>query len=513
MSSSEDDEPKSRRRQTQIADDDGDDGDSSSDDEKKSSKTKPTVASLFDEDDDDDDDDDDVDKGDREEKGDKGDKGDADGSDVEQTRTKNKQKIFESSSESSEGEGEDGDDLGRGGRRSDDEDGGGGNRGGGNRDVRGDDDDDGRRSDDEDGGGGNRGGGNRDVRGDDDDDDEEEEMDDKDDEVARREAPAIVRMGLHRIPRPLISGGGPRTAHVARFPAILGVSTEAFRPETYDAAAESKTFKFPHNIIRWGHATDPTTGEVRRDGAGRPVRRSNARMVKWSDGSWTLVVGADGESFEMAEATAGHNYVYASQTPVAEGDGPDPGGTVLECVGPLASRMAPRPMSLKSEAHRVHTIEVRRRNMKTSKIVEYVTQVDPELEKTQRIRNNEDINRSTGRASTGGGGRRAPRRPPAGMNPRYLEDGGDYSDDNVRDIKHGRSNDRDRYDDDESEDDAKWSNQYSKAKKTKRSSKGGGNETFDSEGEQELVFGSDESDDDDQVGGVTKKQGQFIDDD
>eukprot|EP00588_Corethron_pennatum_P018537 CAMPEP_0194305324 /NCGR_PEP_ID=MMETSP0171-20130528/2791_1 /TAXON_ID=218684 /ORGANISM="Corethron pennatum, Strain L29A3" /LENGTH=472 /DNA_ID=CAMNT_0039056821 /DNA_START=115 /DNA_END=1533 /DNA_ORIENTATION=+ len=472
MSSSEDDEPKSRRRQTQIADDDGDD--SSSDDEKKSSKTKPTVASLFDEDDDDDDDDDKVDKGDKD---------DANGSDAEQTNTKNKQKIFESSSESSEGE--DGDDLGRSGRRSDDEDGGGGNRGGRNRDVRSDDDDD-----------------------------EEEEMDDKDDEEARRDAP-VVRMGLHRIPRPLISTGGPRTAHVARFPAILGVSTTAFRPETYDAAAEGKKFKFPHNIIRWGHATDATTGEVRRDGAGRPIRRSNARMVKWSDGSWTLVVGADGESFEMAEATAGHNYVYASQTPVAEGDGPEPGGTVLECLGPLASRMAPRPMSLKSEAHRVHTIEVRRRNMKTSKIVEYVTQVDPELEKTQRIRNNEDINRSTGRTSTGGGGRRAPpRRPPAGMNPRYLEDGGDYSDDNVRDIKHGRSNDRERYADDESEDDARWSNQYSRAKKTKRSSKGGGgNDNFDSEGEQELVFGSDESDDDDQVGGVTKKQGQFIDDD
>jgi len=466
------------------SDEDGDNSSSSEDERKKQRKKATTVAALFDDDSEDsgDDDDDAVGSGSVAKRNEpriaESEEEDADEESrrsKSETEAPSKQKIFESSSSSGS---EDEDDAAAPAARKRSR-------------SRSDDDDDG----DGDGDG--------------------EAEDDR--RRGRRPDAPLLSMGLYRLYRPRHAEPDPppeRSAHFARFPALLGVATEEFSEDVFDGDAEERRFKFPHNIIRWGFVRD-NRGGIARDPSGRPLRRSNARMVKWSDGSWTLVVGAEAESFQVDEKRAKLNYLYATQNPVAaENEDPVP-GTLLECQGELHSRFTPRPMSLSSEAHRAHTIEVKRRTIKTSKIREYVTQVDPEAEKNQRIRNKEDLNRSVGGAPRNTPSRRGVnRRPAPGMNSRYLDDG-NYSEDDLGAIKRNRPSahrySRDRYrDDDGSEEDNRWSNKYSDAKKTKSSEP---KVDYESEAaEEEFVFGDDDSDDDD-VGPVRTQKSKYIDDD
>ena len=67
------------------------------------------------------------------------------------------------------------------------------------------------------------------------------------------------------------------------------------------------------------------------------------------------------------------------------------GRTILECQGPITSRLVPRPSSLQSAAHKNLTLAVRQRNMKKARIQEMTTTEDPELEKARKIKANEDL--------------------------------------------------------------------------------------------------------------------------
>ena len=44
-------------------------------------------------------------------------------------------------------------------------------------------------------------------------------------------------------------------------------------------------------MVRWRYKRDES-GEIVCDANGMPVRESNARMVKWSDGSYQYIVGS-----------------------------------------------------------------------------------------------------------------------------------------------------------------------------------------------------------------------------
>ncbi|KAL7499405.1 hypothetical protein ACHAWT_008180 [Skeletonema menzelii] len=132
-----------------------------------------------------------------------------------------------------------------------------------------------------------------------------------------------------------------------------------------------------------------------------------------------------------------------------------PGGTVLECLGPIKSRFAPRPSSLTSTAHRNLTLAVRQRNVKRARIAEIVTDFDPESEKAKRIKSKDDLAKNNSRAAArggarrsggGGGGRRR------GMNASYLEDDDDYDGVNLGRLKRQTMRgDRDNYSEDEEE--------------------------------------------------------------
>eukprot|EP00957_Ditylum_brightwellii_P072173 5485831-Ditylum_brightwellii.AAC.1 len=252
------------------------------------------------------------------------------------------------------------------------------------------------------------------------------------------------------LPRPATSSsistnnGNTVSLHMTKLPNLLGINPDAFDPATFDPDLEEREYRgYVHNMIRWRYKVDKD-GNKMRDANNKLIRESNARFVRWSDGTCTIHVGGD-EAFELDQNDSSdkktgfpglNGYLYLSQKASAtkkDSDDEDEdggknsagGNTVLECVGTIQSNMRARPSSLQSEAHKKLTLAVRQRNMKKARIAEYVTQVDPELEKNQRIKNREDLKKPMGKKRYGGGGARGRSRP--AMSRRYLEeDDGNY---------------------------------------------------------------------------------------
>merc|ERR1711898_61481 len=71
-----------------------------------------------------------------------------------------------------------------------------------------------------------------------------------------------------------------------------------FNQNTYDASKENAEQVVNPHVIRWRIKTD-AQGNAIRDKNNEAVLESNASIVKWSDGTFQLVVGD--EVFDMAE--------------------------------------------------------------------------------------------------------------------------------------------------------------------------------------------------------------------
>lgn len=373
--------------------------------------------------------------------------------------------------------------------------------------------------------------------------------------------------------------------HITKLPNLVGINTAAYNPETHNLEDEEEYYRgYVHNMIRWRYKNKPEDEtELVRDENGHPIRESNTRLVKWSDGSYTLHVGQEVLEVdnldssvpldEKAEGAGGGNalagfagingYLYVSQKArirppskrelenankegvegkekddiMDDSSGEDapaqPAGTVLECLGPIVSRFAPRPSSLASEAHRNLTLAVRQRNVKRARIAEIVTDFDPEKEKQARIKGKDDLAKSQARSNMGGrrsGGSSRKR----GMNAGYLEDEDDYDGVNLGKLKRstmrGNNYDSDEemdYGEDSDEEEDEWTKNKAR-KPSARASSGVDNNVptknqtpdfGDSSSEEgEVVFGDDEDEDDAAMfkkrsGGEAKKKAVLDDDD
>ena len=74
-------------------------------------------------------------------------------------------------------------------------------------------------------------------------------------------------------------------------PSFLRMQPEEYRPQSYSKDDEVDGFGEATGVVRWRYSRD-STGAIRVDGAGRPIRESNARLVKWSNGRIQLIVGS-----------------------------------------------------------------------------------------------------------------------------------------------------------------------------------------------------------------------------
>ena len=365
------------------------------------------------------------------------------------------------------------------------------------------------------------------------------------------------RLEVLDIPRPAdIHKSSRMSLHVTKLPNLVGIQAQPYDPDTHDPEQEEIDYRgYTHSMIRWRYKkTGGSDGTFDRDENGKLVRESNARFVKWSDGSYTLHVGP--EVFEVdqiglpkppapgtAQAAAAakakaagvpppttypglNGYVYLTQTiRAAQSDAtgeplPDlVNRTILECQGPITSKLVPRPSSLQSAAHKNLTLAVRQRNMKKARIQEMVTVLDPEAEKAKRMKAKEDLAKQEARRGArgghGGGGRRSGAR--VGVNLRYLEEDEDddhYDTVNVSRMKR-RMMDKDEsmdYGESSGEEEDEWSQRKRSAKKRKP--------VESSSDEEELDFGDDDEDEEEAVimsknkaAAGKKRTHQAIDDD
>jgi len=142
------------------------------------------------------------------------------------------------------------------------------------------------------------------------------------------------------------------------------------------------------NVIRW--RTNPDTGG----------RQSNAKMVRWSDGSTTLHVGNEVLSAPKQRLPGGGTHLYTRHK-----------GSNLECHGTMEQRMLFQPVSIDSSTHRALTKHIAKSwEGKSSKggrsIIMTATTEAPELEKQKREKQWEekrrlDLRQSSHRRSVG----------------------------------------------------------------------------------------------------------------
>jgi hypothetical protein len=99
------------------------------------------------------------------------------------------------------------------------------------------------------------------------------------------------------------------TAYYLRTPNFIKIQTQSFDVETHDEMREQD------ERAKFGKATAVIRWRFKRDGAGkmmigpdgRPLKESNAKLVKWSDGSLMCIVG--GETFKIETPPLQNRYV------------------------------------------------------------------------------------------------------------------------------------------------------------------------------------------------------------
>lgn len=224
----------------------------------------------------------------------------------------------------------------------------------------------------------------------------------------------------------LVRPGPDAKFFITRFPNILGIKTAAFDPEQFDQGAEDDLYKFTQNIIRWRHKKrDDASGTVERDEKGEPIRETNTRLVKWSDGSLQLLIGE--EVFDAAEHKVQNSYMFSRQITQST--------SCLECQGKLGQKLVFKPSSADSRAHRSLALAIRSRAPKTSRIMSYSETMDPEKSNVGGGRPDGDARKREKRRFRGYRGRNGDGSKRPNMSRSYLEDGVEYDETGIKSLK------------------------------------------------------------------------------
>ena len=340
------------------------------------------------------------------------------------------------------------------------------------------------------------------------------------------------------------------TIHVAALPKIIAIDPNPHVRKDKDDGNDYDEDNMRNDprlrsTVRWRYAATADVGES--GGQQRRKRESNARWIRWSDGTWGLAVGS--EVFEVDEhpiTTAKQDgnrggkdipleYVCLSAKAETCEDAdidkdkenedeklPTTSSTVIECRAAMTSKLTLRPSSLQSAVHKNFALTEKNRNMKKVRtIAEHQSFVDPEKEKAERIQMKEDMLKEEDRKNKGGYGSKGRKKQRRSMNYDAIDDneGGIYDNFNIgRAKKH--SHNGDASDESDNRDDDAWDRrgQYQKNKKKRTNSKArdedeydeseSGSEGSEDEGENEALFeeGSDEEENNTHVVQKNKKR-------
>merc|ERR1712172_207742 len=193
------------------------------------------------------------------------------------------------------------------------------------------------------------------------------------------------------------------------------------------------------NTIRWRQRFDKDLNVV---------RESNARMVKWSDGSYSLHLGNEIFDVHKQPLQSDFNHMFIRQ------------GTGLQGQAVFKTKLSFRPHSVDSHTHKKMTLSMADRSSKSNqiKVISHVGN-NPEEGRWEKIRKGEqDLRMSMRTVSSKNRSKEKGAR--KGLSGGYLEEGGDDSgDDAAFDIaaikakfKHGARDKKPIYSSDEESD-------------------------------------------------------------
>lgn len=252
------------------------------------------------------------------------------------------------------------------------------------------------------------------------DDDEDMEKDPEDgDEKGEKEKMQIPVEEEEPIPETRIEVQVPKITtdlgkelHFVKLPNFLSMECRPFEPEHYEDEIEDEDsldeegrarLKLKvENTIRW---------RMNFDADGKAIRESNARMVRWSDGSMSLHLGNEVFDVYKQPLQGDFNHLFIRQ------------GTGLQGQAVFRTKLSFRPHSTESFTHQKLTRNMADRTNKASGI-KVISQVgrDPEANRYKRVKEEEERLRAAMRRDSKQK-RIKDRASHRGLSGGYLEDG------------------------------------------------------------------------------------------
>ncbi|XP_021286136.1 protein LEO1 homolog isoform X1 [Herrania umbratica] len=202
------------------------------------------------------------------------------------------------------------------------------------------------------------------------DEDAHYESDDEHVEVKQKEKPVGPPLELEV---PLRRGPAhPTKMNMIKVSNIMGIDPKPFDPKTYveedtfvtDESGSKKRIRLENNIVRW---------RTIRNKDGTASYESNARFVRWSDGSLQLLIGNEVLDISVQEAQHDQSHLFLRH-----------GKGILQSQGRILRKMRFMPSSLSSNSHRLLTALVDSRHKKVYKVKNCITDIDPEREKEEK---------------------------------------------------------------------------------------------------------------------------------
>ncbi|XWS51210.1 hypothetical protein CRYUN_Cryun12cG0157300 [Craigia yunnanensis] len=202
------------------------------------------------------------------------------------------------------------------------------------------------------------------------DEDAHYESDDEHVEVKQKEKPVGPPLELEVPLRP--APAHSTKMNMIKVSNIMGIDPKPFDPKTYveedtfvaDESGSKKRIRLENNIVRW---------RTIRNEDGRTLYESNARFVRWSDGSLQLLIGNEVLDISVQEAQHDQSHLFLRH-----------GKGILQSQGRILSKMRFMPSSLSSNSHRLLTALVDSRHKKVYKVKNCITDIDPEREKEEK---------------------------------------------------------------------------------------------------------------------------------
>jgi RNA polymerase-associated protein LEO1 len=158
---------------------------------------------------------------------------------------------------------------------------------------------------------------------------------------------------------------------LARLSNIIAIEPRPFDPDTFepeqteyiDERGNKRIRLADANAVRWRWAPGSDGGLV---------RQSNARIVRWSDGSTTLSVGEEVFDARDIDISGEHSFLYVRHP------------SAIQSQGRLLKKTVFRPATLSSGTHKRLAAVVDRQHVRQQRVRATTTVVDPKKEKEER---------------------------------------------------------------------------------------------------------------------------------